>query len=45
MSSKTDNLKRWLALIGLSAYFGLMSAEMIVYLPDWINALMNAWRL
>ena len=32
---KETQMKRWLMLIFLSAFLGIYTAEMIVYLPDW----------
>jgi len=35
---RADNY-RWVKLIFLSSFLGIYTAEMIVYLPDWIKDL------
>jgi hypothetical protein len=37
-------IRRSIILIVLSAFFGIYTAEMWVYLPDWIQELLNFWR-
>jgi hypothetical protein len=38
-----DKVERWIALFLLSAFLGVYTAELIVYLPDWIREFLDFW--
>jgi hypothetical protein len=41
---KADNY-RWIKLIFLSVFLGIYTAEMIVYMPDWIKELTDSLKI
>ncbi len=40
---RSESFRRWCKLIFLSAVLGIYTAEMIVFLPDWIRADLAFW--
>jgi hypothetical protein len=38
-----ENVKHWALLIGMSAFLGVYTARMIVYMPDWWAEFYNFW--
>jgi hypothetical protein len=39
----SEKWKRWILLIALSAFLGVYTAEIVVYMPDWWADMIKFW--